>query len=44
MLLPMMSRFLLVAFRPERPCWKLMERSCGGMGWVRCVGVALGEA
>jgi hypothetical protein len=23
-LLPMTSRFLLVALRPDRPCWKLM--------------------
>ena len=24
MLLPITSRFLLEAFRPDRPCWKLM--------------------
>jgi hypothetical protein len=26
-LLPITSRFLLVALSPERPCWKLMGES-----------------
>src|SRR5262245_13484324 len=41
MLLPITSRFLLVALRPESPCWKPIVRPCGDRdsveGLDRCV-------
>src|SRR5260221_7713 len=34
MLWPITSRFLLAAFRPERPCWNPMVCSCDVFGWM----------
>src|SRR5690349_11068403 len=40
MLLPMMLRFLLVALRPDRPCWNAMEGSFGGSVGTGGIGAA----
>src|SRR5258706_10021720 len=38
-LLPITSRFLLDAFRPDRPCWKLMR-----IPWLRCSSEVTGSS